>query len=405
MSLKKALEVDVLTAARARISRVFDEFERICVSYSGGKDSTVMLHLVMEEAERRGRRVGLLFVDLEAQYALTIQHIEDMLALYADRLDVHWVALPIALRNAVSQYEPKWLCWDPDRREDWVRTPPPTAITDPAHFPFFRSGMEFEEFVPGFAEWYSTGADGRDILTAFFVGIRADESLNRFRTIARDVSRYDGLRWTVWKGGGAFNAYPIYDWQTADIWTYLGRTRKPYNRLYDRMHQAGLSVHQMRICQPYGDDQRKGLWLFHVIEPHTWPRIIARVNGTNSGALYARETGNVLGNIRISRPPGHTWESFCRLLLTSMPPRSREHYENKIAVFLHWWEGRGFRPIPDEADAKAEAGKEVPSWRRIAKTLLKNDWWCKTLSFGQHKAESYERYRKVMAKRRAQWGY
>jgi predicted phosphoadenosine phosphosulfate sulfurtransferase len=209
----------------------------------------------------------------------------------------------------------------------------------------------------------------------------------------------------VWKGGGAFNIYPIYDWRTADIWTYLGRERLPYNRLYDRMHQAGLSIHQMRICQPYGDDQRKGLWLFHVIEPHTWPRIIARVNGTNSGSLYARESGNVLGNIRINRPPGHSWESFCRLLLTSMPPASREHYENKIAVFIHWWEGRGVSPIPDEADPKAEAAKEVPSWRRIAKTLLKNDWWCKTLSFGQHKAESYEKYRKVMTRRRAQWGY
>ena len=33
------------------------------------------------------------------------------------------------------------------------------------------------------------------------------------------------------------------------------------------MAMAGLTVHQMRICQPYGDDQRRGLWLFHLIEP------------------------------------------------------------------------------------------------------------------------------------------
>lgn len=404
--VKAGLGIDVLTAARRRIALVFDEFERICISYSGGKDSTVMLHLVMEEARRRDRRIGLLFVDLEAQYAMTVAHIDEMLALYRDHLDVHWVALPIALRNAVSQFEPKWMCWAPARRDDWVRTPPQSAITHPEHYPFFRVGMEFEEFVAEFGRWYATGDDGRDVLTAFFVGIRADESLNRFRTVMRDISRYNGHKWTVWKGGGAFNAYPIYDWRTADIWTYLGRTGLPYNRLYDRMHQAGLSIHQMRICQPYGDDQRKGLWLFHLIEPHTWPKIIARVNGANSGSLYARESGNVLGNIRISRPPGHSWESFSKLLLASMPGPTREHYENKIAVFLHWWGDRGYQHgIPDEDDPKREAAKEVPTWRRIAKALLKNDYWCKTLSFGQHKAESYERYRKVMTKRRATWGY
>ena len=74
-----------------------------------------------------------------------------------------------------------------------------------------------------------------------------------------------------------WNVYPIYDWKTEDIWIYHAKTNKLYNHLYDRMHQAGLSIHQQRICQPYGDDQRKGLWLFHIIEPETWSRIVARV--------------------------------------------------------------------------------------------------------------------------------
>lgn len=401
MAGKRGLGVDVLTAARDRISRVFDDFDRVCISYSGGKDSTVMLHLVMEEAVRRSRRVGVLFIDLEAQYAMTIEHIEAMLALYAESIDVYWISVPLALRNAVSQFEPKWMCWDPNREDDWVRRPPEMAITDGRKFPFYEHGMEFEDFVDGFNHWYAG-----DALTACFVGIRADESLNRYRAVARDVSRYDGLKWTVWKGnGGVFNAYPIYDWRTDDIWTYLGREGLPYNRLYDRMHQAGLSIHQMRICQPYGDDQRKGLWLFSILEPHTWPRVVARVNGANSGALYARESGNILGNIRVRRPPGHSWQSFSKLLLESMPEPSREHYENKIAVFIYWWKERGYSSgIPDEADPKEEASKKVPSWRRICKTLLKNDWWCKTLSFGQTKAESYEKYKKVMRARRSKWG-
>jgi predicted phosphoadenosine phosphosulfate sulfurtransferase len=57
-----------LQAARERIAWTFDEFEKVYVSFSGGKDSTVMLHLVMDEAIRRGRQVGVLIIDMEAQY-------------------------------------------------------------------------------------------------------------------------------------------------------------------------------------------------------------------------------------------------------------------------------------------------------------------------------------------------
>lgn len=402
MGLKLPLDIDVLAAAEKRISTAFDEFDRICVSFSGGKDSSVMMHLVAAEAEKRGRQFAVLFVDLEAQYTLTIEHVTEMMDLYAHLIEPYWVALPLALRNAVSAYQPQWQCWDPDQRDMWVREPrDDRAITDPRKFPFFQRGMEFEDFVPAFAEWY---ADGHHTCT--FVGIRTNENLNRFRAIMGDHSRYNGLRWTTWKGGHVYNVYPLYDWRTEDLWTFYGRTGLPYNRLYDRMHQAGLSIHQMRICQPYGDDQRKGLWLYHVCEPNTWPRVVARVNGANSGALYAQESGNVLGNIRIKRPPGHSWESFTQLLLASLPARTAEHYENKIAVFLHWYADRGYpNGIPDEADPKLEAARKAPSWRRVCKVLLKNDWWCKGLGFGQHASGSYEKYQKIMKRRRAEWGY
>ena len=391
------LGTDVLTAARQRISYVFDNFPRIYVSFSGGKDSTVMLHLVMDEAARRGRTVGLLFVDLEAQYELTIQHVEQCFRDYAGAVDPYWVSLPLNLRNAVSQFQPQWVCWDRSVESDWVRTPPDIAIADPAYFPFFRHAMEFEEFVPAFGDWFSEGK-----LTACFVGIRCDESLNRWRTIATTKKVcMEGHRWTTCVAGPLYNIYPIYDWRTADIWTYFATTGRPYNKLYDRMQQAGLTIHQMRICQPYGDDQRKGLWLFQVIEPQTWAKVLARVNGANQGALYARESGNVLGNIKITRPPGHTWESFCMLILGSLPAAASEHYKNKIAVFLKWYADRGCpNGIPDDGPLD----KSQPSWKRVAKALLRNDYWCKGLSFSQHKSGAYARYLQVMKRRRQEWG-
>lgn len=396
--MKKYLGMSVLEAAQQRIAWTFDTFPRIYCSLSGGKDSTVMAHLVMQEAIRRERKIGLMYIDFEAQFAHTIEHLEEMYVLYADRIEPYWIALPIHLRNAVSMYQHHWICWNPEREADWVRHPPKVAITDQGSFPFYQYAMEFEDFVPEFGHWYAQGQ-----LCACFVGIRTVESLNRWRTIAGHGTKFEGRNWTNYVGQTLWNIYPIYDWTTQDIWVYHAQTGKPHNEIYDLMHKAGLTLHQQRLCQPYGDDQRKGLWLFHVLEPETWPKIIARVNGANSGARYARESGNILGNIKIAKPEGHTWESFAMLLLESLPPKIQEHYKNKVAVFIHWFRERG---IEMRDDGPIEKGSDpcCANWKRICKVLLRNDYWCRGLSFGMHKSQAYERYQEVMKRRRAEWG-
>lgn len=395
--MKRYVDQDVLTAARERIAEVFDSFHRVYVSFSGGKDSGVLMELTADEARRRGRTFGCLIIDLEAQYKLTIDYIRDTLARHADVVEPYWVALPLNLRNAVSHFEPQWMCWDPDRSDEWVRQPEPDAITDEAYFPFFRRRMEFEEFVPEFAAWYG---DGEPVVC--LVGIRSDESLNRYRTIAStSKTRWRGYSWTTELDDGVYNAYPIFDWATEDIWTFYAREERPYNRLYDRMHQAGLTIHQQRICQPYGDDQRRGLWLYSVIEPETWSRVVARVQGANFGGLYARNTGNILGRNYVRKPDALTWEQFSMVLLESMPPPTAEHYKNKIAVFIKWWADHGYPDgIPDDG---APNDKSRPSWTRIAKTLLRFDYHCKGLSFTQTKSDAYDTYMERMRKKREEW--
>lgn len=411
-ALKRYVDRNVLDAAMERIAWSFDSFPRIYLSGPSGKDSGVMMHLVCAEARRRGRKVGVLYVDLEAQYECTIVHVREMFALYADVIDPHWVALPLHLRNAVSALEPYWICWDPEVRERWVRQPPPEATTDGSRYPFFvppsgkdasRTAQEFEEFVEHFGHWYGGG-----VATACLVGIRADESLNRWRAISkRRKSRLEGKPWTAWRGGRLTNIYPIYDWRTEDIWTYVGRSGLPHNPLYDAMYKAGLSIHQMRICQPYGDDQRRGLAMWHVVEPDTWAKVVARVSGARYGALYAGKRGNVLGNGKITLPSTHpTWESYVRFLLDSLPAHEREHYESKIAVFRQWWRKHREMEIVDEAPADVEAARKAPTWRRVAKTILLNDRMCRRLSFSQQRSSetAFERYRKLMRTRRARWG-
>jgi predicted phosphoadenosine phosphosulfate sulfurtransferase len=57
-------------------------------------------------------------------------------------------------------------------------------------------------------------------------------------------------------------------------------------------------------------------------------------------------------------------------------------------------------------DGPLDKGQEgcYANWKRICKVLLRNDYWCRGLSFGMHKSGAYEKYRKIMKKRRAQWG-
>lgn len=392
MSTKHTQTIDVHAAAQQRIAQTFDDFENIYVSFSGGKDSTVMLHMVMDEAIRRKRKVGVLVIDLEAQYSLTVEHMRKCCEMYADHIDLHWVCLPMLLRNAVTQYEPRWCCWDPDAVEQWVRTPPeiPGVITDCGHFDFFVPRMEFEEFMVLFGAWYGKGED-----VAAFVGIRCDESLNRFRAIASKTKKmHNGKRYTTMVEDGVYNVYPLYDWKTQDIWTYHAKNPdRPHNGLYDRMHLAGVPLHSMRICQPYGDDQRRGLWLFHLIEPQTWSKVVARVNGANSGALYIQETGNITGYNAIAKPPGHTWKTFCDLLLSSLPAPTRDHYVAKFKGFIEGWKGRGYVDgIPDEAPRVLENAHWAPSYRRLCKVLLRNDWWCKGLGLTQPKSAAYGKY-------------
>lgn len=387
MSNKLYLNVDVFTAAVARISWVFDRFERVVVSFSGGKDSTVLLHLVLEEARRRARKVHVLFIDLEGQYQATIDHVREMMAL--PEVIPLWVALPLNLRNAVSSFEPFWCCWEPGEEANWIRPLPegPGVITDPGFFPFYQYRMEFEEFVDGFGPWL---AEGKPL--AQFVGIRADESLNRVRTVmkARE-SRYEGQPWTCQKGEHAVNIYPIYDWSVEDIWTYVGKTGCSYNTLYNQMWEAGLTPHEMRICQPYGDDQRKGLDLFHLIEPETWYRVVQRVSGANYGALYAGQ--KILGyRGGLGLPPGLTWKQYTKMLLRSLPAHMEAHYRQKFLTFMLWWKNHrknyGYTGMFDQGIKNPSTGKNIPSWQRMALCILDHDYLCSSLKFGQVKRQA-----------------
>ena len=426
---KMYLNKNVYEAALERIGIVFNDFEKVCVSFSGGKDSGVLLSLTLDYMREHNikKKIGVLFIDLEGQYKVTIQYIKEMLEENADLIEPYWVCLPINLRNAVSVYEPFWCCWEPGLEDKWIRPFPDfPVIKDQNHFPFYKYRMEFEEFVPEFNSWFAG-----DKKTACLVGIRSDESLNRYRTIvSQSKETYKGMGWTTRStvNPNVYSCFPIYDWRTEDVWAVNGKNGWKYNPLYDLFYKAGVSIHEMRICQPYGDDQRIGLDLFRIIEPETWARVVNRVSGANFGNIYA---GNkVLGYRHVDLPEGHTWKSYTKLLLASLPKETRDNYVERFIKFMRYWNKKGcpireecydllppeaevlpekatrgkgdkylvrYKKIPDYLDSALEANKNAPTWRRMAICILKNDHLCKSLSFTQTKNQ-VERMKRLIEK-------
>lgn len=389
--------MNVYDASQARLKKIFDDFDNVYVSFSGGKDSGVLLNLAIDYIRKNlpGRRLGVFHIDYEAQYQMTTDYVDAELSKNKDVIDVYRVCLPIAAQCATSMYKSYWLPWDQEKKNLWVREMPANSINEFNNpLDFFKRGMWDYDLQEQFSKWIHKKNGAKR--TACLVGIRTQESMNRWRAIHsdRNYRNYDGLKWTRQMYPDVFNAYPIYDWKVSDIWVYHRKNKdKPHNAIYDLMHQAGVTPAQQRLCQPYGDDQRRGLWLYHLLEPETWSKVVARVNGANGMALYVEESGNITGYRSTSKPEGHTYKSFCHLLLTTLPKKSRDHFLSRFKVFIRGWRRRGYvDDIPDEAPRVLENAHWAPSYRRLCKVLLRNDYWCKGLGLTQPMSEAYGKY-------------
>ncbi len=395
---KKYLEKNVLDATMERLEIMFQNFENIYFSVSGGKDSSVMVQLANKIAQKLNKKFDVLFIDLEAQYRYTIEHIEELKQLSQIR-DFYHITLPIALRNAVSVLQPKWICWEEESKHLWVRSMPENTINvDNCPFTWFKKGEEFEEFIIQFAGWYQEKHKGK---VACGIGIRTDESLNRFRTIAFQEKkiRFNNYNWTTKlkvneKHIDVYNFYPLYDWATEDIWGAVSQLDLKFNYIYELMYKNGLSIYEQRLCQPYGDDQRNGLNQFKALEYDTWSKVLNRVNGVNFGNIYCKTTA--LGNIKSCKPNFMSWQEYTVFLLESIGIYNRDlmlHYYRKIKKFMIWYKNKyGVKEeeIPDTAELKLENQKKAISWRRMARAIEKNDFYLRRLSFGQTKNDDRE---------------
>lgn len=338
---KKYLDMDVYEALQERLDYIFREFDNIYISFSGGKDSGLLLHMVMDYIERNRirKRIGVFHQDFEAQYQVTTEYVEKVFEMYLPRIEPYWVCLPMAVRTALSSYEMYWYPWDDKKEEIWVRKRPdyPYVITIDQPFTHYRYRMHQEDLAKQFGRFYKEEHDFQK--TVCLLGIRADESLQRYSGIVNKKHGYNGECWISRQFKDVWCASPLYDWSNQDVWVANYRFHFDYNGLYDLYYKAGLKINQMRVASPFNDYSKDSLNLYRVIDPEIWTRLVGRVRGANFGCIYGKT--KAMGYRSITLPKGHTWESYTKFLLDTLPARLRNNYVKKFRTSIEFWHKTG----------------------------------------------------------------
>jgi predicted phosphoadenosine phosphosulfate sulfurtransferase len=327
----------VLEAAKERISMVFDNFENIVVSVSGGKDSTVMHHLVIQEAARRNRKVVLFFLDQEAEYDSTNEMIKTWM--YGENVIPRWVQAPMYMTNATSHKDDMLRSWWPG--EEWLRPKDPISIHEiDADYP-----PRFYDFF----EWQEAQATEP---TAHLVGLRSTESFNRFRAVTKRAGWRD-VRWSTksTKTDLAWRFYPLYDWFFGDVWKYIADEGLQYNKHYDRMFaKYGTNMRSMRVSNLIHEQSFRCLADLQEFEPEMYDRLLNRLGGVHAAALYGNEK-QIYDTKEL--PNGFkTWTAYRDHLLETTPSERIDRFTKRFA-----------RQRKDEHTA-----------RQQVKQLLCNDW-------------------------------
>ena len=434
MSVKTYLDIDVYEAFQRRMDFIFQEFDNIIISFSGGKDSGLLLNLVIDYMKEHGvnKKPALFHQDMEAQYSYTTEYVTEMFQKYADMTDPYWWCIPVASRTAVGNHEMFWYPWDETKQDIWVRPMPEffyvcTLENNPMG-DFYRYRMDYNSHAKAFGRWYHHAHGGGR--TVALLGMRADESLHRYNGIVNKRHDYKGHKWITEDSKGVYSASPLYDWTVRDIWHCHAKKGYSYNRLYDLFYKAGVPVEEMRVASPFHEDATASLHLYRVLEPAVWGKLLGRVQGVNFAAIYGQS--KAMGYRKVSLPKGHTWKSYTKFLLSTLPEEMRQNYIEKFKTSIKFWHhtGGGFAedviaevescgysierngvsnytkdgkskiifhgPTADDTD-DVKGTIDIPSWKRMAVCILKNDHMCRHMGFGLTKQQN-DRRKEILAK-------
>ena len=306
---------NVLVATQKRISFLFDNYDNVSLSFSGGKDSTVLFHLLNEEAKRRDRKFIVYFQDQEAEYSATIELVEWVMT--QPNVIPYWYQVPIFMTNAASHQQLFLWAWGED--EQWVREKHPVAI--------HQIDKKYPKRFHKFNLWVGQNLRKLEGRSVSIIGLRAEESPDRRFVMFGEDSEMFWLR----RKTEPHKAYPIIDWRYKDVWKYLIEGGFRYNRIYDKMYMLGQDIRTMRVSNLIHEKAFRCLTDLQELEPETYDKLEARLHGVHTAAIYGKE--DLIYSIKNLPSNFRTWKQYKDFLLSSIHPDLRRLFEYQWSRF------------------------------------------------------------------------
>lgn len=233
---KKDLDFDVLVGAKARVDHIIKDYDEIWIAFSGGKDSLVILEMFDAAYKEKGidKPLNVFFRDEEFISDDIVEFVE--MKMNSGRFNFRYYVLQQYSQIYVLGETKSVIQWD--KKRDHIRPIPDHAIIDESDT--VHDETTFEKFVFN----KSTGK------VAIVTGVRADESLTRFRSIVNNKHNGDLCYIAKSTLPNVRICKPIYDWTENDIFKYLYDEKIDYCDTYNIQMFAGKPLRVASAIHP-----------------------------------------------------------------------------------------------------------------------------------------------------------